>query len=109
MRKSSATRTGASPSDGSSTRRSRGRSTNARAPGEPDAPRAPHNPRDRAERRGLARAVRAEHRDDRALLDRERDAVQHVDGSVAGLDVLELEQCGHAASSPPRYAWITAG
>src|SRR4029079_1010079 len=80
-----------------------------RAAGEADAPRAPHRARDRAERRRLAGAVGAEHGDDRALLDRERDPVQHVDGAVARLDVLELEECRHAASSPPRYAWITAG
>ena len=47
-----------------------------------DASRAAHHARDRAERRGLAGAVRAEHGDHRSLLHRERDAVQHVDRPV---------------------------
>src|SRR5437660_8163369 len=72
------------------------------AAGKPDAPRAAHSARDSAERRRLAGAVRAEHRDDRSLLYRERDPVQRMNGAIAGLDVLELEQGGHAASSPPR-------
>src|SRR5438132_11505193 len=41
------------------------------AAGKPDAPRAAHSARDRAQRRRLARAVRAEHRNDRSLLDSE--------------------------------------
>jgi hypothetical protein len=40
--------------------------------------------RDRAQRRGLARAVRSEHGGDLALLDGERDPVQRLNGAVAG-------------------------
>ena len=43
------------------------------------SPSPAHQPGDRAQRRRLARAVRAEERDDLALLDRERDAVQRAD------------------------------
>ena len=47
---------------------------------------------DRAQRRGLARAVRADQRDDLALLDLERDALERGDVAVVGVDVVELEQ-----------------
>ena len=45
-----------------------------------------------------------EHRDDLALVDLQRDAVQRLDRPVACLDVLELEQRRHAVASisPPR-------
>ena len=46
---------------------------------------------DRAERRRLAGAVRADQRHDLALVHRQRDALQRVDGAVVGVDVLELE------------------
>ena len=49
-------------------------------------------PRDRAQRRRLAGAVRADQRDDLALLDLERDALERLDVPVEGVDVLELEQ-----------------
>src|SRR6185295_14981564 len=48
--------------------------------------------RDRAERRRLAGAVGAEHGDDLALLDRERDPFERPHLSVARLDVAELKQ-----------------
>src|SRR6185437_12587879 len=80
-----------------------------RSPGEGDASRATDGAGDRAQRRRLAGAVRAEHRDDRTLLDCERDSMERMNRAVARLDVLELEESGHAASSPPRYASITAG
>src|SRR5205823_597414 len=66
-----------------------------------------HRARDRPERRRLAGAVRAEHRGDLPLLDRERDAVQRLYRTVARFDALELEQGRHEAT--PRYASITAG
>ena len=54
-----------------------------------------HEPRDRAERRGLARAVAAENGDDLSLADRERDTVESLHLAVASLDAIELEQRWH--------------
>ena len=51
---------------------------------------------DRAQRRRLPGAVRAEHGDDRPLGHLERDAVERLDGPVARLDVVELEQSRHS-------------
>src|SRR5207253_667406 len=76
---------------------------------EHDPARAAHCSRDGAERGRLAGAVRAEDGDDRPFLDGKRDAVEDVNRPVARLDVLELEERSHAASSPPRYASMTAG
>ena len=59
---------------------------------ERDLARAPHRAGDRAQRRRLAGAVRAEHGDDLALGDLERDAAQRLHRPVARLDALELEQ-----------------
>ena len=47
---------------------------------------------DRAQRRRLAGAVGADQRDDLALLDRQRDALERLDVAVVGVDVLDLEQ-----------------
>ena len=51
--------------------------------GEADLAAPPHGVRDRPQRRRLAGAVRAEHGDDLALVDRERDAVQRLHRPVA--------------------------
>jgi hypothetical protein len=48
-------------------------------------------PVDRAQRRGLAGAVRTDERDDLAGLDAERDALERVDRPVVDVDVVELE------------------
>src|SRR5262249_14994906 len=66
---------------------------------------ATHGARHRPERRGLAGAVRAEHRDDLPLADVERDSVESLHRAVARLDALELQERGH--DSAPRYASIT--
>ena len=58
-------------------------------------------PGDRAQRRGLAGAVRAEQRDDLALLHGEADALERLDRAVLDGDVVELEQA-HAVSSGGR-------
>jgi hypothetical protein len=55
--------------------------------------------RDRAERGGLARAVRADEGDDLALLDVEVDAVQRGDGAVADFEVADREDRRHACAS----------
>ena len=47
---------------------------------------------DRAQRRGLARAVAADEGDDLALLDGEGDSLEGVDLAVVRVDVLELEE-----------------
>ena len=57
--------------------------------------------RDRAERRRLAGAVRAEQRDDLALVERQRDAVQRAHGPVARVNFTQLEE-GHPRSWSPR-------
>ena len=64
---------------------------------------------DRAQRRRLAGAVRADQRDDLALVHLERDALQRLDRAVVGVDVLELQDDGvpgsrlsHRASPPCR-------
>ena len=51
--------------------------------GEAELAVAPHRARDRAQRRRLAGAVRAEHGRDLALVDGERDAVQRLHRPVA--------------------------
>src|SRR5690348_8076072 len=79
-------------------------------------------PVDRAKRRRLAGAVRADERDDLAVVDLDRDALERVDRAVVGVDVLELEDERTAVhpSSPlpfeapstaalPRYASMTRG
>src|SRR6185437_14270201 len=48
-------------------------------------------PVDRAQRRRLARAVRADHRHDLALANLERDALERVNRAVVGVHVTELE------------------
>jgi hypothetical protein len=73
---------------------------------------------DRAQRRRLAGAVRAEQSDDLGLPNLERDPLDRVDGAVVRMDVVELEDgavgllVGHAvavAPALPRYASITRG
>jgi hypothetical protein len=49
---------------------------------------------DRAQRGGLAGAVRADQRDDLALVDLERDALQRLDVAVVGVELVDLEE-GH--------------
>src|SRR3954447_5190256 len=63
-------------------------------------------PGDRAERRGLARSVRADQGDDLALLHRQRDALDGGDVAVVGVDVVQFEQ-RHQPPCFPRYASIT--
>ncbi len=65
------------------------------ASGEHDVARSPHRARDGAQRRRLARAVRAEQGDDLALSDGQRHTMQRDDLPVAGRDVVELEQRRH--------------
>src|SRR5262249_20053923 len=72
---------------------------------ESDRARATHCAGHRPKRRRLAGAVRPQHGDDLPLADLERDPVQRLHRTVAGVDALELQQRGHA----PRYASITAG
>ena len=58
---------------------------------------------DRPQRRRLAGPVRADERDDLALVDRERDAAQGMDRAVVGVDVVELEECHRQdADAAPR-------
>src|SRR6266566_4253779 len=76
---------------------------------------------DGAQGRRLAGAVRADQRDDLALPDVDRDALQRLDRAVEGVDVLQFEDVvggsrlrggGHDAPSTaclPRYASITRG
>ena len=69
------------------------------APGEPHAAASRRRePHDRAERRGLARAVAADQHGDRAALHREREVVEHVALAVVGVEVLDLEQRRHSVS-----------
>ncbi len=49
---------------------------------------------DRFQRRGLAGAIGTDQRDAFALIDLERDAVEHLDLAVSGPNVLDLQhQC----------------
>src|SRR5262249_14689378 len=78
----------------------------------PDRAGAAHRPRDRAQRRRLAGAVRTEDGNDLTFADLERDPVQCLHRPVAGVDVLELQESAHgspSASAAPRYASITSG
>ena len=59
-------------------------------------------PGDRLQRRALAGAVRADQRDDLALLDLNRDALQGVDVPVVGVDVVDLEHGCHGQALPSR-------
>ena len=61
-----------------------GRRPTIGVPVERDAGRGVDHARDRAQRRRLARAVRAEDHDDLALVDGEVEAVQHPHRAVAG-------------------------
>ncbi len=60
-------------------------------------------PGDAHEHRGLPRAVRADHGDDLAAADLERDPLQHLDGAVAGVYIIEGEELFH---HPPQSAPI---
>jgi hypothetical protein len=53
--------------------------------------------RDRLQERRLARAVRAEHGDDRALAHVEAHALERRDRAIIGFDVAQLEEGHHAA------------
>src|SRR6266571_5018193 len=59
---------------------------------------------DRAERRGLARAVRADQRDDLACTDLQRDPLQRFDRAVERVDVLDVEDAvaSHSQALPSR-------
>ena len=52
-----------------------------------------HHCAERAQGRGLARAVRAEQRGDRAFLQREVDAVEHTGLAVGGAQAADVKQC----------------
>src|SRR6266705_3873972 len=68
-------------------------------PAEDDAPTArAHEPGERAQGRGLPGAVGADDRDDLALLDRDRDAVDGGDVPVVDAEVGQLK---HPAPPPP--------
>src|SRR4029079_8130787 len=66
-----------------------------------------HHAAERAQRRRLAGAIRAEERGDGAFIHREADAVQHAREPVLGMQVLRGEERHRQAV--PRYAWITSG
>ena len=66
-----------------------------------------HGSGDRAQRRRLARAVRAEQRHDLSLVDGQRHPVECGDLPIAGGDVGELEQRGHVAAVAS-HAWSTS-
>ena len=57
---------------------------------------APHGARDRAQRRRLARAVRAEDRDDLPFVHRQADPAKGLHLAIARIDVAEFEQRPHA-------------
>ncbi len=57
---------------------------------------------DGLKRGGLARAVAADERDDLALIDLDRDALDRLDLSVVDVDVLDLEKHYDASSAVPR-------
>src|SRR5215510_1232916 len=56
---------------------------------------------DRADQRGLADAVAAEHRDDLAPADPQRDTLQDVAVAVVGVDVLDVKHRPSPDRSPP--------
>src|SRR5690606_32063574 len=67
---------------------------------------------ERAQRGGLAGAVRPEDRGDAALLEVERDVEEDLRLAVGGLEVAYFEEAAHDASfaaGAPRYAAITSG
>jgi hypothetical protein len=79
--------------------RARGRvgPTRQPRPVERDVAAPPDGAGDRAQRRRLARAVRAQDGDELAFADFELDAVQRTHRAVARLDVVELEQAHDGA------------
>ena len=78
------------------------------AEADPAAPRMVE-PVDRAQRRRLAGAVRAEQCDDLALAHLEGDALQRVDRAVVGVDPLELEdRRGRGRDAARRSCWTAA-
>src|SRR3989442_717138 len=89
------TRSGASPSVGSSTAITDGPATSARA----------SDAHDRAQRGSLAGPVAADQRDHLALADRQRDALEDVGLAVVGVHVLQRQQ-GHRTA--PRYVCCTS-
>src|SRR5438105_1300001 len=71
-----------------------------------------HEARDCAQRRRLARAVRADKRHDLALVDRERYALERVDAAIVHVELVDVEerhQLAASSSGTPRYASITFG
>ena len=77
------------------------------AEADPAAPRMVE-PVDRAQRRRLAGAVRAEQRDDLAVAHLEGDALERVDRAVVGVDALELED-RRRRPRPSRAAGLAHG
>ncbi len=73
-----------------------------RTAAEDDRPLAADGAGDGAQRRRLAGAVGAEDGDDLALADLEADAVERLDGPVAGLDLVQLEQRAQRSRSRSR-------
>src|SRR5262245_53700590 len=62
------------------------------------------------QRRRLAGSVRADHGDALATVNGERDPMQHIDWTITGFEILNVQQGGtHDTSSLPRYASITFG
>src|SRR4051794_1111302 len=69
----------------------------------------PHEPRDDAQRRRLAGAVRSEQRDHPALLDRQCDVTYHRSAVVAGRQLLALEDRAHVVLAPASGAAAASG
>src|SRR5207237_10147130 len=70
------------------------------------AARRAQHARDGADERGLARAIGADDRDNRALLHFERNTIERLRVAVEHIDVLYRQ---HQIASAPRYDEITAG
>src|SRR5205814_4888200 len=68
------------------------------------APRRPEEAGDHPQRRGLARAVRSEQRDDAPLGDLETDAVQGADAPVVRLDLVHNEELTRPTTHPGPHA-----
>src|SRR3954451_7041966 len=73
-----------------------------------DRTRRTHHVADRAQGGGLAGAVGAEQRGQRALVEGEGEAVKRLDLAVIGPQILDVEHRGHW-SLLPRYALMTSG
>ncbi len=65
-----------------------------------DAAGRAHHVADRAQRGGLAGAVGAQQRGQRALVEGEGQAMERLDLTVVGAQVLDVEQCRHWSLLP---------